>query len=28
MPACSGCAKRMSVCVYTSEVEARAWHNA
>jgi hypothetical protein len=28
MPACSGCTKRMSVCVYTSEVEARAWHSA
>ena len=27
VPACGGCAKRMSECVYSADVEARAWHS-
>lgn len=25
-PACGGCMKRMVVCVYSSELEAKEWH--
>ncbi|KAJ9149934.1 hypothetical protein NKR23_g4087 [Pleurostoma richardsiae] len=28
IPACGGCARRMSACVYSSEIEARAWHTS
>ncbi|KAH7116553.1 hypothetical protein B0J13DRAFT_613411 [Dactylonectria estremocensis] len=27
-PACGGCARRMSTCVYSSEMEARAWQSS
>ena len=27
IPACGGCTRRLSTCVYSSEVEARAWQN-
>lgn len=27
MPACGGCMKRMSTCIYSSEVQARAWND-
>ncbi|KAH7038961.1 fungal-specific transcription factor domain-containing protein [Macrophomina phaseolina] len=28
IPACGGCAKRLSECVYSAEIETRAWHNS